>query len=88
MERVLGQEGLAELGVAQLAVVVLVEARHEERHLVIADMQAQLFQTLDHVLHASRARARLVEDPESVDEVEVSFETELNLDLLYVVFEL
>ena len=43
MERVLGQEGLAELGVAQLAVVVLVEARHEKRHLVIADMQAQLF---------------------------------------------
>ena len=68
--------------------MVLVEAHHEECHLVVANRQAKLIKTLDQVLHARRARARLIEDSESVDEVEISFETELNLDLLYVVFEL
>ena len=68
--------------------MVLVEAHHEECHLVVANLQSKLIETLDQVLHARRAGARLIEDSESIDEIEISFETKLNLDQLDVVFEL
>jgi len=47
VEGVLGEECLAELGVAQLAVVVLVEASHEERNLVIGNIKAEFFKPVD-----------------------------------------
>jgi len=52
MEGVLREEGLAELGVAQLAVAVLIKPRHKERHLVVRHSQAQILQSVDQVLNA------------------------------------
>ena len=44
MERVLWQEGLAELGVAQLSIVILVKASHEKRDLVVGDFETKVFE--------------------------------------------
>ena len=82
MEWVLRQECPAELGIAQRTVVVFIVARHKNGHLVFSDFEAKLFQTLNHVLSARWAWARLVEYSECVNQVKVWLDTKLNLDFL------
>ena len=67
MERVLRQEGLTKLGVTKLSVVVLVETRHKESHLVVSHFKAQVFQSVDEVLNASSSSSCFIKDAESVN---------------------
>lgn len=66
MERILRQKGLAEFRVAQLTVVVLIETGHEECNFVIVHLQAKVFETMDQVLYAGWACARLIKDSKGI----------------------
>ena len=57
VERILWKEGLAELRVAQLSVIVLVEAGHEKCDLIVSHAQTQLLQAVEEVLDRSTACA-------------------------------
>ena len=52
MERVLRQERLAELRIAQSTIVVLVKASHEQSDLVILDSQSKILKSMNQVLDA------------------------------------
>ena len=81
MEGILGQESLAKLWVTQFAIMVLVESRHKECHLIVRDPKAQVFQAVDQVLDTRRASPWLIEYPEGINQIKVSLETQLDFDL-------
>ena len=88
MERVLRQERLAELWIAQPAIVVLVKASHEQSDLVIVDFQSEVFKSMDQILDSCWTCSWLIKDPEGINQVEIRFQTELYLDLLNILLKL
>lgn len=53
MEGVLREKGLAELTVAQLAIVVLVESYHKQSYLVTSDLETKCFKSINQVFDVS-----------------------------------
>ena len=87
VEGVLGQECLAKFGVAQSVVSILVKSTHKEGHFILSDLQTQITQTLHQIFNACATSTLLVEQSESIDQVEISFQRKLDLGLFYLLFK-
>ena len=88
METILRQESLTELGVAQPTIIILVESCHEKSNFIILYLKPEGSQPMDQILDRGSSWSRLIEDLESINQVEISFETEGNFNLFNVPLEL
>lgn len=83
MERVLWQESLAEFTVTQPMVSILVKTAHKKGHFIESYLQTQLLQSPLQIVNGRTSRTLLIEEPKSVDQIEVCLEGQLYLGLLY-----
>ena len=88
MERVLREESLAEFCVFEQLIKVLIESLHEQRQLLDRYIQANLSEPCSDVINADSVETVFREKSESINEVEISLETQLNLDLFNPPFQL
>ena len=68
--------------------MVLIKAGHEQADLVVGHLEAQVFQAMDQILDVCGACTRFIEDPEGINQVKVSLQTQRNLDLFNVFLKL
>ena len=68
-------------------VSILVKSTHKESHFILGDLQTQITQTLHQIFNARATSTLLVEQSESIDQVEISFQRKLDLGLFYLLFK-
>lgn len=68
-------------------VSILVKSTHKEGHFILGDLKTQLSQTLHKIFNARTASTLLVEQSESINQVEISFQRKLDLGLFNLLFK-
>ena len=82
MERVLWEESLTKLSILQHFIEILIKPLHEQNQLMCRHFEPQLVQPILYVINTYSIESLNSEDPERINQIEVSLQTQRHLNLL------